>query len=97
MQKQIGKEGRKKGDGETENASNILRRLSSPIFSAGGFNGEEDADNNKVFFFSEKKDAEAEKIQRWWRNCQKASKRTKAVLAARPAFVRIQQLLDKVI
>ncbi|CAM9866485.1 unnamed protein product, partial [Ectocarpus sp. 12 AP-2014] len=44
---------------------------------------------------TERKEGAAEVVQRWWRECRRASKRTMAVVAARPAFVRIQQLFDK--
>lgn len=105
-----------KGEGNQEaeeSASNVLRRLSSPIFSAGGgFNSDsddsdhdsgdddltkdgddyDDYDEEEV----ERKEGAVGVIQHWWRGCRRASKRARAVVAARPAFVRIQQLLDKV-
>ncbi|CAM9424102.1 unnamed protein product, partial [Hapterophycus canaliculatus] len=100
-----------------ESASKVLRRLSSPIFGAGGgFNSDSDdegdggdgdrtaatnndgddhgvGDGDEVE--DERKEGAAGVIQRWWRERRRASKRARAVVAARPAFVRIQQLLDK--
>ena len=90
---------------ESENASNIIRRLSSPIFTASGFHrnsgggGEQgggDSDDNRKLDLEEAEGDGAERIQRWWRSRLLAGKRTKAALAARPAFSRLMQLLDKV-
>ncbi|CAM9380192.1 unnamed protein product, partial [Ectocarpus sp. 8 AP-2014] len=100
-------------EAQEESASNVLRRLSSPIFGAAGFNSDsEDNDHSDGDFNNtnesrgdgdgsddeeetERKEGAAEVVQRWWRECRRASKRTRAVVAARPAFVRIQQLFDK--
>ncbi|CAM9916874.1 unnamed protein product, partial [Ectocarpus sp. 8 AP-2014] len=100
-------------EAQEESASNVLRRLSSPIFGAAGFNSDsEDNDHSDGDFNNtnesrgdgdgsddeeetERKESAAEVVQRWWRECRRASKRTRAVVAARPAFVRIQQLFDK--
>ncbi|CAM9836747.1 unnamed protein product, partial [Laminaria digitata] len=92
---------------ESENASNIIRRLSSPIFTASGFHrdhggggdggggGDSDGDDDTELDLEEAEGDGAERIQRWWRSRLLASKRTKAALAARPAFARLLQLLDK--
>lgn len=86
---------------DTENASNILRRLSSPIFSTSGFsfNSDSDADNDNdqsLFFDDDKKNEGAETIQRWWQKVRQTCRRAKAAVAAKPAFERIQKFLDKV-
>ncbi|CAB1121573.1 unnamed protein product [Ectocarpus sp. CCAP 1310/34] len=101
-------------EAQEESASNVLRRLSSPIFGAAGFNSDSKDSNHSDGDFNineesrgdddgsddeeetERKEGAAEVVQRWWRECRRASKRTRAVVAARPAFVRIQQLFDKV-
>ncbi|CAN0056063.1 unnamed protein product, partial [Scytosiphon promiscuus] len=104
--------------GAEESASKVLRRLSSPIFSAGGgFNSDSDDDHDdgsggdgnladsknkdgddhggEAEEEDERKEGAAGVLQSWWRGQRRASKRARAVVAARPAFVRIQQLLDK--
>eukprot|EP00752_Nemacystus_decipiens_P012115 g10740.t1 len=96
--------------GEEESASNVLRRLSSPIFGTAGFasDGNDDNGRGNQHYDSDRsqegdeeeeedevKEGAAELIQRWWRECRRASKRVRAVVAAKPAFVRVQQLFDK--
>ena len=91
---------------ESENASNIIRRLSSPIFTASGFHRDHGGgggdgsggsdDDDRELDLEEAEEDGAERIQRWWRSRLLASKRTKAALVARPAFARLLQLLDKV-
>ncbi|CAN0056260.1 unnamed protein product, partial [Ectocarpus sp. 13 AM-2016] len=100
-------------EAQEESASNVLRRLSSPIFGTAGFNSDSEGNDHSDGDFSttkesrgdgegsddeeetERKEGAAEVVQRWWRECRRASKRIGAVVAARPAFVRIQQLFDK--
>eukprot|EP00903_Cladosiphon_okamuranus_P008385 g8062.t1 len=93
-----------------ESASNVLRRLSSPIFGAAGFASDNDdnighgndhydsdrsLDGDKDEEEDEVKEGAAELIQRWWRECRRASKRVRVVVAAKAAFLRVQQLFDK--
>ncbi|CAN0158629.1 unnamed protein product [Pylaiella littoralis] len=60
--------------------------------SRGDGDGHGDGDEEEE---EERREGAAEVVQRWWRECWRASKRVRVVVAAKPAFVRVQQLLDK--
>lgn len=90
---------------EDEDASQLLRRLSSPIYHTGPLdNDNDDADDDtdnhhheRVFFLDETQDEAAEKVQRWWRGMQRTARRTGAVISARASLETIEKLLAEVV